>query len=301
VGDGEPGCAGGRTPSATSADGYQAGTAHLLDHRGASSSRWGSTQVHTGGGAHDPGRAGSRTGVRPRPRLRGVETAVRAVQVRWRVAHHPDLHGPRHRARPLPGARDRVCPPAVPRQVRLHRGRRRAPPTTSTAGRSTPTPRACRAPRTTTGGRPSGTGTGTTRPPRSPRSSATSSRCWGPGRRSPLPRGLRTTASPTARCRRTTSTAASSSTPPPPWRSAQAVTGSVPGARPRPRSIRPGWAASRRANCSATTSGAWLGSITPPEPTRMRSVAAATMATSTGGFVAATAGMLWCSASQNLR
>ena len=59
-----------------------------------------------------------------------------------------------------------------------------------------------------------------------------------------------------------------------PWRSAQLVTGSVPGARPMPRSIRPGYAASSRANCSATTSGAWLGSITPPEPTRMRSVGA---------------------------
>ena len=44
--------------------------------------------------------------------------------------------------------------------------------------------------------------------------------------------------------------------------------------------------------------GAWLGSITPPEPTRIRSVAAATIAISSGGFVAATAGMLWCSASQ---
>ena len=65
-----------------------------------------------------------------------------------------------------------------------------------------------------------------------------------------------------------------------------------------PRSIRPGYAASSRANCSATTRGAWLGSITPPEPTRIRSVAAATIAISSGGFVAATAGMLWCSASQ---
>ena len=91
---------------------------------------------------------------------------------------------------------------------------------------------------------------------------------------------------------------ASSETPPAPWRSAHEVTGSVPGARPMPRSMRPGWAASSRANCSATTSGAWFGSITPPEPTRMREVAAATIATSTGGLVAATAGMLWCSASQ---
>ena len=36
-----------------------------------------------------------------------------------------------------------------------------------------------------------------------------------------------------------------------------------------PRSIRPGAAASSSANCSATASGAWLGSITPPEPSRI--------------------------------
>jgi hypothetical protein len=35
-----------------------------------------------------------------------------------------------------------------------------------------------------------------------------------------------------------------------------------------------------------------LGSITPPEPTRIRRVAAAMMPISTGGLVAATAGML---------
>ena len=91
---------------------------------------------------------------------------------------------------------------------------------------------------------------------------------------------------------------ASASTPPAPCRSAQLVTGSLPGARPMPRSMRPGWAASSSANCSATTSGAWLGSITPPEPTLIRSVADAIIAMSSGGFVAATAGMLWCSATQ---
>jgi hypothetical protein len=53
------------------------------------------------------------------------------------------------------------------------------------------------------------------------------------------------------------------------------------------------------ANCSATTSGAWLGSITPPEPTLIRSVLAARWAMSTGGLVLATAGMLWCSATQS--
>ena len=50
-------------------------------------------------------------------------------------------------------------------------------------------------------------------------------------------------------------------------RRARAVNGSVPGARPRPRSIRPGCSASSVANCSATTRGAWLGSMTPPAPT----------------------------------
>ena len=58
-------------------------------------------------------------------------------------------------------------------------------------------------------------------------------------------------------------------------RNASAVYWSVPGARPMPRSIRPGWMASRVPNCSATTNGAWLGSITPPEPTRIVEVAAA--------------------------
>jgi hypothetical protein len=68
-----------------------------------------------------------------------------------------------------------------------------------------------------------------------------------------------------------------------------------------PRSMRPGNAASSRANCSATTSGAWLGSITPPDPTLIRDVAPATSPIRTGGLVAATAGMLWCSASQYRR
>jgi hypothetical protein len=42
-----------------------------------------------------------------------------------------------------------------------------------------------------------------------------------------------------------------------------------------PRSIRPGYIASSVPNCSATVSGAWLGSMTPPEPTRIADVAAA--------------------------
>ena len=53
-------------------------------------------------------------------------------------------------------------------------------------------------------------------------------------------------------------------------------------------------------DCSATTSGAWLGSITPPEPTRTRSVTAARWAMSTGGLVLATEGVLWCSATHSL-
>ena len=53
--------------------------------------------------------------------------------------------------------------------------------------------------------------------------------------------------------------------------------------------------------CSATTSGAWLGSMMPPDPMRMVLVRAARWAMSTGGVVLATRGMLWCSATQNLR
>jgi hypothetical protein len=49
---------------------------------------------------------------------------------------------------------------------------------------------------------------------------------------------------------------------------------------------------------SATTSGAWLGSMTPPEPTRMVRVAPAMWPTSTAVAELAMPGMLWCSASQ---
>jgi hypothetical protein len=66
-------------------------------------------------------------------------------------------------------------------------------------------------------------------------------------------------------------------------RSACAVIWSVPGARPTPRSIRPGWSASSIPNCSATTSGWWFGSITPPEPTRIVVVTLARCAISTAG------------------
>lgn len=62
--------------------------------------------------------------------------------------------------------------------------------------------------------------------------------------------------------------------------------------------MRPGAIASRVPNCSAITSGAWLGSMTPPEPSRMRSVWAAMWARSTAGEEEATPGMEWCSATQ---
>ena len=62
--------------------------------------------------------------------------------------------------------------------------------------------------------------------------------------------------------------------------------------------MRPGCRPSSTRNVSATASGAWLGSMTPPEPTRIVDVAAATVAIITAGAELATLGMLWCSASQ---
>ena len=59
-------------------------------------------------------------------------------------------------------------------------------------------------------------------------------------------------------------------------RIARATRWSEPGARPSPRSIRPEKSASSVPNCSAIVSGAWLGSMIPPAPTRMVLVAAAT-------------------------
>src|SRR5690606_10071740 len=73
---------------------------------------------------------------------------------------------------------------------------------------------------------------------------------------------------------------------------------SLPGARPSPRSMRPGWRVSRVPYCSAMVSGAWLGSMTPPAPSRMRLVCAATWAMSTLVADEAMVGMLWCSAYQ---
>jgi hypothetical protein len=65
-----------------------------------------------------------------------------------------------------------------------------------------------------------------------------------------------------------------------------------------PRSMRPGCSASSVPNCSAITSGWWLGSITPPEPTRIVEDAAARWAMSTAGDELAMPGMPWCSATQ---
>jgi hypothetical protein len=45
-------------------------------------------------------------------------------------------------------------------------------------------------------------------------------------------------------------------------------------------------------NCSATVSGAWFGSITPPEPTRIADVADAIWPARTAGAELAMPGML---------
>lgn len=62
--------------------------------------------------------------------------------------------------------------------------------------------------------------------------------------------------------------------------------------------MRPGKAASSRANCSTTDSGVWWPICTAPEPTRIRSVAPATRAMITGVLEPITPGLRWCSASQ---
>ena len=61
----------------------------------------------------------------------------------------------------------------------------------------------------------------------------------------------------------------------------------------------PGAAPSSIRNCSATTSGWWCGSITPPDPSRIADVRAPIAASSTGGDPEATPGTPWCSATQN--
>ena len=64
--------------------------------------------------------------------------------------------------------------------------------------------------------------------------------------------------------------------------------------------MRPGNSASSILKRSATISGAWLGSITPPEPTRMFLVTAAICPIIRSGAGLATEARLWCSASQYL-
>src|SRR5699024_7662600 len=81
-------------------------------------------------------------------------------------------------------------------------------------------------------------------------------------------------------------------------RRARMVVGSVPGARPSPRSIRPGCRLASVPYCSAMISGAWFGSITPPAPGGMLLVCAATCAISTLVAEEAIEGLLWCSAYQ---
>ena len=56
--------------------------------------------------------------------------------------------------------------------------------------------------------------------------------------------------------------------------------------------MRPGNSASRVWKRSATASGAWFGSMTPPEPTLMRPVAAAIWPIMISGAVLATDGKL---------
>ena len=55
-----------------------------------------------------------------------------------------------------------------------------------------------------------------------------------------------------------------------------AVSPSVPGARPNPKSIRLGYNDPKVPNCSATSNGEWFGNIIPPEPMRSFVVPCAT-------------------------
>ncbi len=77
-----------------------------------------------------------------------------------------------------------------------------------------------------------------------------------------------------------------------------AVSWSVPGARPRPRSIRSPWNCTRVPNCSITASGEWFGSMIPPEPTRIRCVIEAARSISSEVAEEARESVLWCSANQ---
>ena len=83
-----------------------------------------------------------------------------------------------------------------------------------------------------------------------------------------------------------------------PRRSTCAVSGSVPGARPRARSMRPGYIASSVRKVSATLNAAWFGSMMPAAPTRIVEVFAATCAVRISGALHARLRMLWCSETQ---
>ena len=65
--------------------------------------------------------------------------------------------------------------------------------------------------------------------------------------------------------------------------------------------MRPGCSVASVPYCSAMVSGAWFGSITPPAPSRIVRVCAATCAISTAGADDAMTPMLWCSAYQTRR
>ena len=62
--------------------------------------------------------------------------------------------------------------------------------------------------------------------------------------------------------------------------------------------MRPGNSASSTLKRSATISGAWFGSITPPEPTRRCDVIAAICPIMISGAELAMFARLWCSATQ---
>jgi hypothetical protein len=65
--------------------------------------------------------------------------------------------------------------------------------------------------------------------------------------------------------------------------------------------MRPGCRVASVPNCSAMTSGAWLGSMIPPAPRRIEVVWVATWAMSTAVADEAMEAMLWCSAYQTRR
>lgn len=65
--------------------------------------------------------------------------------------------------------------------------------------------------------------------------------------------------------------------------------------------MRPGYNVSRVPNCCAMVSGAWFGSMTPPAPSRIVDVCAATCPIRTLVAEDAMVGMLWCSAYQTRR